>query len=228
MPKRNYYTILGIPRTESPEGIQRAFRRIVKQYHPDLVGPKWTNQYREIVEAYNTLSNPERRSSYNQALAHADEELTSLRSVIFGYDLEPEPLFPEPVNLMRDFDTVSDPFDALFERILRNFTETAVPKAERLQSLTVEVILTPAEALRGGRLPINVPSVFPCPYCNGSGQEWPYQCSQCNGRGMIEEEETVVLGIPAGLRNDTILEVPLKGLGIHNFYLSIHIRIGSF
>ena len=227
MPKRNYYSILGIPKTESLQGIQRAFRRIVKRYHPDIVGPNWINQFHDIVEAYNTLSDPDRRTSYNEALKHVDEEFTSPRSVIISYDRVPEPLFPEPVNLMRDFYTASDSFDALFNRFLRNFTGRDFPKSEQLQGLTVEVVLTPAEAFRGDRLPINVPTAFPCPYCGGTGQEWPYQCSQCQGRGLVEEEESVVLSIPPGVRNNTLLEVPLKGLGIHNLFLSIHIRIGS-
>jgi DnaJ-class molecular chaperone len=91
----------------------------------------------------------------------------------------------------------------------------------------VELILTPDEALRGGRAPIGVPVFYRCDLCGGSGREWDYVCSDCQGQGVVEQEETVSLNIPPGVRSGTFVEIPLSGLGIHNLYLRVYIRIGT-
>lgn len=226
--KRDYYMILGIPKDESQKGIHKAFRKMVKRYHPDVVGIKWNRQFREIIEAYKCLSDPQSRRNYNLGIAHAEEkEVVRSKPIFSGHSYEPEPLIPEPVSVMRDFQTSREPFDALFQRFTRNFTGLSVPKSEGPQGLTVEIVLSPYEAMRGGRLPVCLPSVYPCPFCNGEGREWFFECANCRGQGMIEEDETVDLNIPAGVRHNEIFELPLQGLGIHNLYLRIQILIRS-
>ena len=64
MLKRDYYLILGVSREETLPAIRKAFRRLVKRYHPDMVGPQWTARYQDIVEAYEVLSDPERRKGF--------------------------------------------------------------------------------------------------------------------------------------------------------------------
>lgn len=228
MLKRDYYLILGVSQEENQLGIRRAFRRLVKRYHPDKAGPQWTNQYQDIVEAYQVLSDPERRKSYNRGLDQIEGRKEKASPVIVtGYGQELEPLVPGLVSLIRDFQSSASPLESIFERFIRNFTGREVPKAEKLESLTVEIILSPDEALQGGRLPLSVPVAYPCPSCSGTGRIWPFQCGQCLGRGLIQEEETVMISIPPRVRSGSLFEIPLIGLGIHNLYLNVLIRIGS-
>jgi molecular chaperone DnaJ len=227
--KRNYYLILGVSQEESQIGIQRAFRKLVKRYHPDMVGPKWTPQYYDIIEAYQVLSDPERRKSYNQALVRSEGRDDSPSPIIVtGYGPDLEPILRGPVSLIHDFQTSGSPFEALFERFIRNFSIRHVPKAEKPEGLTTEIILSPEEALRGGRLPLNVPVAFPCPICNGTDETWPFRCNYCGGHGVVEEEETVTIEIPPRVQSGSLLEIPLIGLGIHNIYLKVLIRIGAY
>ncbi|MGC9324257.1 MAG: DnaJ domain-containing protein [Desulfomonilia bacterium] len=229
MIKRDFYMILGVSRDVSPSGIKEAFRRLVKKYHPDFGGSQSRWEFQDIIEAYEMLSDPQKRRSYDEGLAHGEgREAGRSQTIVTNAQRYAEPLVPEPVSVMRDFFSISQPIDALFERIYRNFSTTGIPKAERAESLTLELILSPDEAFRGGRVPITIPVLYPCHVCKGSGRVWPYMCSTCMGRGMVEEEETVVLNVPAQVRNGTVFEIPLSGLGIHNFYLSIQVRIGDF
>jgi curved DNA-binding protein CbpA len=69
MELKNYYFILGVPRTATARDILRAYRDLAKLYHPDRVGPQGTATFQDIVEAYAVLSDPERRRHYNQSLA---------------------------------------------------------------------------------------------------------------------------------------------------------------
>jgi molecular chaperone DnaJ/curved DNA-binding protein len=129
---------------------------------------------------------------------------------------------------MRDFLSVSQPIDAVFERIFRNFTRMDIPKSEHPEGLTLELILSPDEAMRGGMVPIRIPVLYPCPACRGSGKDWRMTCPDCMGRGMVEEEEDVTLHLQPRIRPGEVFEMPLAGLGIHNFYLRVVIRISDY
>jgi len=131
------------------------------------------------------------------------------------------------MSVLRGFQTIQPSLETVFERFLRNFTGIRVPKGERVEGLTVEVLLSPAEAARGGVASLGVPVFSPCPVCGGSGREWLFPCTYCREQRMVEEEETVRIPIPPMLREGTILEVPLHGLGIHNFYLRLYLRIAA-
>lgn len=66
MKRKDHYATLGIERGAAPEQIRAAFRGLVKKYHPDQAGEETTQQFREIREAYEVLSDPERRRSYDR------------------------------------------------------------------------------------------------------------------------------------------------------------------
>ena len=68
MALRDYHLILGVSRTETARGIQNTFRELVKQLHPDRVGPQGTAAFQDLVEAYQVLSDPERRKAYRHQL----------------------------------------------------------------------------------------------------------------------------------------------------------------
>jgi DnaJ-class molecular chaperone len=227
MVKRDYYIILGISRSESSAGIHEAFRRLAKKYHPDLSGPEATETFQEISQAYNTLSDPEQRRSYDQTLRQRESFLRSEPLEEAGRQgrYRPEPLVPQPMSILHDFQTIRPSFDALFDRMLRNFTGIEVSKGERIEDLNVEVVLSPPEAARGVLAPIGVPVFRPCSLCSGSGRDWLAPCMACGGQGMIEHEMTVPVRIPPMVRDRTVIEVPIEGLGIHNFFLRLHIRI---
>lgn len=226
MARKDYYMILGISHTENARGIREAFRELAKRYHPDRVGPQGTRFFQDIVEAYQALSDPEKRKLYNQGLQHAEgrEEMRP-EPIITGQWPAPEPLVPEPVSVLRGFQTISPSPEALFERFRRNFTDLGVPKGERLEGLNAGVLLSPDEAARGGIVSLGVPVFYPCPVCGGSGRDWLFPCTYCLEQGMIEEEKTVRISLPPLVRDGSIVEVPIRGLGIHNFYLRLHIRI---
>jgi DnaJ-class molecular chaperone len=226
---KDFYIVLGISRTETPAGIRGAFRELAKTYHPDRVGPQATQKFQEIAEAYETLSDPQKRQQYNDTLR--DTETTSVtrraEPLSPGRRKPAEPLVSKPLSVLHDFHAIAPSFDALFDRMLRNFTAIAVPKGERIEGLNIEVILSPLEAARGAAVPIGVPIFDACSLCRGSGTDWLLPCMACAGRGRIERQVTVFVPIPPMVRDRTVIEVPVDGLGMRNFFLRLHIRISS-
>jgi DnaJ-class molecular chaperone len=228
MEKKNHHIILGVPHTERERGIRRAFREMANLYHPGRVGPGETRHFQDIMEAYSVLSDPEKRREYNESLRPAEKNIKiEVRPERTQERGKPEPLIPEPISVARDFQTTSPSFDEMFDRIVRNFTGIGIQKGERIQELNVEIILSPDEARRGGVAPIGVPVFYSCQFCGGSGHDWLFPCVHCQEQGVVEDEEIVRIRIPSMVKDGTIFEVPLRGLGIHNFQLRIHIRIDT-
>jgi DnaJ-class molecular chaperone len=228
MARKDYYLILGVSRGENLRRIHEAFRELAKRYHPDLAGPATTGKFQEIQEAYNVLSDPQKRKVYNDEIGERQVRFYPRAEPIFSPGTSrPEPLIPRPMSLLHEFQTIRPSFEPLFDRFLRNFTGEGIPKGERLEDLNVEVILSPEDAATGVSVPIGVPVFYPCPHCDGSGHNWLFTCLDCNGEGTIEGEETVTVRIPAMVHDKAIIEIPIHGLGIHNFYLRLHIRIAN-
>jgi molecular chaperone DnaJ len=224
MALKNYYLILGVSRNESPAGVHEAFRELAKRYHPDVAGPDSAEHFRNLLEAYKHLSDAQLRARYNHSLQEMEAKESSKPEPIVQRR-SPEPLVRERLSILRSFETVRPSFDEMIERFLRNFTGIGIPKGERIEDLNLEVILSPDEAAQGGMAPIGVPTFHPCPLCGGSGRDSLFLCSYCRGQPMIEEEQTINVRIPAMVRDGTILEIPIRGLGIHNFHVRLHVRI---
>jgi DnaJ-class molecular chaperone len=216
---KTYYMILGVSRAESPGGIRAAYRDLAKKLHPDVAGQQATHAFQEISEAYDVLSDPQRRREYEKELRRVESS--------GGAPIRPGPAAPiarAPVSIFDATETVRPSFEAMYDRHLRNVTGVGTRKSEHLEGLNVEVVLTHEEARQGGVLSIGVPGIR-CPYCGGSGCDWLFPCLSCQQQGMIEDEEIICIRIPAMARSGSIYEMPLQGLGIHNFHLRLHVFV---
>jgi molecular chaperone DnaJ len=216
MARKNYYMILGVARSESTAGIRARYRDLARRFHPDVAGAQSTTAFREITEAYEVLADPVARRRHNEKLVQG-ERVTAA-----------EPVAPSgwaPMSLLAEPHAVRPSFDALIERVFRNFTGFGIPKSERPEGLSLEVILTPDEAVRGVYVPIGIPGLHSCPVCGGTGWVWLFPCMSCRERGVVQTEEVIRVPIPPLVRPGSIIEVPLHGLGIHNLYLRLHVRI---
>ena len=218
MEGKTYYMILGVSRTESAKGIRAAYRDLAKRLHPDVAGEQATRAFQEVTEAYEVLSDPQQRREYNNKLRPDGESVRVSRSAA-------EPILREPVSILGQPESIRPSFGAMYDRFLRNFTGTGVPKSERLEGLNFEVLLTAEEAFHGCVVPVGVPVFVRCPQCGGSGRDWVVPCAYCQQQGMLETEELVRVGIPPMAPSRSVYEIPLQGLGIHNFYLRLWVLV---
>ena len=223
---KSYFTILGISPTATADEIRSAYRRLVKEFHPDYYAGD-SETFRDIQEAYYVLGNIRRRREYERKISKV-----SLRRPLGRTRYpEPEPLIPEerPIDMgeispVRSFQSFTPSFDEIFDWLWKNFSDLDQPKSDRFQNLTLEVTLTSEQGRRGGSARIMVPARAVCPTCRGYGGVGPYECSRCAGEGAISGEMPVSVAFPPGLTKDHAVMIPLDRFGIRNTHITVLFR----
>lgn len=206
----DYYETLGLARTATKDEIKAAYRKAARKHHPDL-HPKSEKaeseeKFKEINEAYEVLSDAEKRDKY-------DRFGENWRN---GQEQQPGPDTngQQYRNWDRENDSsFSDFFDSLFggERtggFTGGFTQ---PKNTRGQDLESEIELTLEEAYRGGQKSYQFSLKGICPNCGGTGAINRKTCQSCGGTGYKNTIKTLDVKIPNGLREG--VKIRLKGQG---------------
>jgi hypothetical protein len=149
--KKNYYLVLGVASKAGAKDIEAAFRRRARELHPDTAGLQ-SGPFLEVQEAYSVLADPERRRHYDRVIHPPPAAQRRPRP-------KAEPLRPSKaagsfreVSIGESFASYRPSFDELFDRWWGNFQSVGRPKAETIESLTVEVVIQPEEARWGGRV----------------------------------------------------------------------------
>lgn len=183
MAKRDYYEVLGVDRNATGEEIKKAYRKLALKYHPDRnPGDKSAEEkFKEVSEAYEVLSDPDKRAAYDQYGHAAFDPRARAGAGGFGGG------FHDPFDIFREvFGSAglgASIFDEFFGGPRRDPTG-AEPGAD----LRGDVELTLEEAAQGCEKEITLTKPSPCPTCQGTGAEGPARmraCAACEGRGQV-------------------------------------------
>lgn len=180
--KRDYYEVLGVNKNASDEEIKRAFRKLAKQYHPDVnKEPGADAKFKEIGEAYSVLSDANKRRQYDQ-FGHAafDGGAGGGFSGFEGFSFE-------------DFDLGSI-FEQMMGGSFGGSRSRGTRKSKGADKL-VNMTLTFEEAVYGAEKEFKVNIDDVCDDCNGHGGHDEKTCSRCNGRGRVISEQRTMFGI---------------------------------
>jgi molecular chaperone DnaJ len=174
--ERDYYEVLGVPRTADETEIKRAFRRKARELHPDVSdAPDAQERFRAVVEAYEVLAKPETRSVYDR-FGHAGLQGGGFRPTQF------------------DFGDLSDLFSVFFGDDLFAGGRS---RSRRGRDVAAQVGIDLAEAAHGTTRDVTYPVSVPCGTCGGNGVEpgtEPATCTACSGAGRLQQVRETAFG----------------------------------
>jgi molecular chaperone DnaJ len=183
--KRDYYEALGIERGASAEDIKKAYRKMAVKYHPDKnPGDKEAEEkFKEIGEAYEALSDPQKRAAYDQ-YGHAAFD----RSRGFGGARGGSGGFHDPFEIFREVFS-GGASGSLFDEIFGGAGRGGDPTGpHRGSDLRYDMEITFEEAVRGTEKEISLTKLETCDVCHGAGAEQGSArklCPTCHGRGQV-------------------------------------------
>ena len=177
--KRDYYEILGVGRQAANDEIKKAYRKLAREYHPDVnKSPDAEARFKEINEAYEVLSDEQKRASYDR-FGHA--------GMPGGYATD-----------FAGFGSFNDIFEEFFGGFGGGRSSASARRVPRRGAdLRYDLTITFEEAIFGVEKEIEVVRPEACPKCNGSGAEpgtTPVRCSTCNGTGEVRRVQQSFLG----------------------------------
>ncbi len=181
--KRDYYEVLGVPRGASADEMKRAYRRLARQYHPDV--NKETNaetRFKEINEAYEVLSNTDKRAAYDR-FGHAGTQggFGGMGGGGFGG--------------FGDFGSI---FEDIFGMGGMGGSQRQSRRGPRRGAdLRMDITLNFEEAVFGAEKEVEITRLETCRQCYGSGAEpgsSPMRCPQCNGAGEVQRRQQSIFG----------------------------------
>jgi len=210
MAGKDYYQILGVSRNASEKEIKQAYRRLARQYHPDLnPGDKSAEaKFKEINAAYEVLSDPEKRKKYDQ----------------FGDQWQYAEQFAKaggPGRVRWDFGTggttfeyadlsdLGDIFSSLFSDSGIGFRMRRGP--QRGQDIESPIEVTLEEAYHGSTRVIELQTAEPCTACGGTGRVGNRVCTICNGAGGKVTPKRLEVKIPAGVKDGSKIRIAGEG-----------------
>lgn len=178
MAKRDYYEVLGVSKNASKEEIKKAYRKLSKKYHPDInKEPDAAEKFKEVKEAYETLSDDQKRAHYDR----------------FGHT-DPTQGFGGGSADFGGFGGFEDIFNTFFGGGARRRDPNAPRQGADLQyTMTISF----EDAVFGKEVDIEIPKEETCSTCNGSGAKpgtKPETCSHCHGTGQISTEQNTPFG----------------------------------
>ncbi|MBD3282398.1 MAG: molecular chaperone DnaJ [Candidatus Portnoybacteria bacterium] len=186
---KDYYKLLGIDKNASKEEIKKAYRKLAHKYHPDKQGGD-EQKFKEINEAYQTLSNDQKRQQYDQfgtTFGPGQQGQGFNWEDIFGGQQQN---WQEAFNQESDFGGFSDIFSSFFTG--------GRPRKRKGRDIVVDTEITLEEAYQGTEKEFNLRKMTICDKCKGSGAEpgtKMKKCPTCKGSGQTQQTKRTVFGV---------------------------------
>jgi DnaJ-class molecular chaperone len=208
---RDYYETLGVSRGSSDDQIKQAYRKLARKFHPDVnPGDKSAEErFKEINEAYEVLSDPEKRKKYdslgpdwNAGADFATPSGAGSVHVDFGS-------VDDLLGASSRFGGFSDFFQTLFGGATRRGSGFVF--SGRGSDIESQIDLTLEEAHRGTSRSLSIPLEESCSECGGTGEHEKKPCAKCGSSGVQTRLEQFTVKIPRGVQDGAVIRVPGRG-----------------
>lgn len=209
MPGKDYYAVLGVGRSAPEKEIKQAYRRLARKYHPDVnPGDKAAEaKFKEVNEAYEVLSDPEKRKKYNQ---YGDQWQYAEQFAKAGQGAKRD-FSRGGASTTFDFGDLGDLGD-LFGGVFRGFGGgSSTARAARPRSIEYPVEVTLEEAYHGTKRVLQLQAEETCSACGGSGRVGRGRCSSCGGSGVLLKPKRLEVKIPPGVGDGSKVRIAGQG-----------------
>ncbi len=188
--KRDYYEVLGVSKSASEDEIKKAYRKLARQYHPDLHpdDAECAEKFKEVNEAYEVLSDSSKKARYDQ-FGHAGVD-PNYQGGGYGGGFAGNP-----------FGDMGDIFDTIFGSGFGGFsssgsTSRSANAPRKGQDISVNINIDFMEACKGAKKDVKYQHIENCPDCNGTGSSngVTETCSECNGTGSVRVTQRTAFG----------------------------------
>lgn len=198
--KRDYYEILGVGKNATESEIKKAYRSLARKYHPDVYKEQdASSRFKEINEAYQVLSDPKKRSAYDQ-FGHSAFQAGGPSSaqwegwgrapgVEFNFDFGD---FRDPFEIFEEFFGTRSPFGFDF-----GSTQPGKSRGQVGEDLHFELTIPFKEAIFGTERTASFSREIVCPQCSGSGADKGSKrvtCDKCRGQGVVRQARRSIFG----------------------------------
>jgi len=205
MPGKDYYKILGVGRNATEKEIKQAYRRLARRYHPDVnPGDKSAEaKFKEINEAYEVLSDPEKRQKYDhlgKQWQYAEQFSQSGPKWDFG---------KRGTYTTFEFEDLGSIFDNLFQGFSTKSRVRQQPRQGEDVSHPIEVTLE--EVYHGTKRTIQFQTEELCPNCRGTGMIGNRLCAACGNSGKTRRFKRVEVKIPPGVSEGSKIRIAGEG-----------------
>jgi molecular chaperone DnaJ len=205
---KDYYEILGIPKTASPEDIKKAYRKLAIQYHPDKTGndPEKNEKFKLIVEAHETLSDPEKKAKYDNPVSgwapfNGMEDLFNFDGV-FGSRSRNKPVKGPNLVVMINLTLEEMATGSVKEiEIRKRIKCTTCSGSGAADGKTEKCSHCSGSGFKRKSVQSGFGNIImdePCVACGGQGDMIKEACKSCTGKGFVHANEKLEVRIPAG------------------------------
>ena len=229
----DYYSVLGVSRDASEAEVKKAYRKLAREFHPDVAGPEGEARFKEVGAAYEVLGNAEKRAQYDRGVdPRGSRGGQNAGPQGFGFEDIFETFFGGgqqqrrgPVSrAQRGGDTLVTAEITLNEAVFGVKREVQVDLADQCAACLGSCcapgtspqqcrqcngsgqVQRMARSLLG-----NVMTTSPCPVCGGYGSTIPQPCGECSGQGRTHSRHTISVDIPAGVETGTRIRMSGSG-----------------
>ena len=212
---KDYYKSLGVERSASHDDIRKAFRKLARQFHPDVAKDKKRaeEKFKEINEAYEVLGDAENRKKYDEL--GADWKHGGFRGPQPGEAGGPHAYTwrggTDSENFQFGGTGFSDFFEQFFGGGFARQGDAAGMETEKGQDVEGVLMVTLEEAMRGAVRPVSVRRNSLCPECHGTGIKGRRPCPACGGSRQVSLTQDYKVKIPPGVRDGQRLRVSGRG-----------------
>jgi molecular chaperone DnaJ len=218
MAAKDYYTILGVSRNAADKDIKATYRRLARQFHPDVnPGNKAAEQhFKEINQAYEVLSDPEKRKKYDQYgenWEHGEQYAEAVRQQQQAQQRAGVRFSQQPGDEQAAGFEEGD-LESMFGNLFGGKGGGFGRRGSRIrkgEDLEYQIELTLEEAFNGTMRNISLQSEVPCTACRGTGRIQNLPCSVCRGAGTVAQVKRLEVKIPAGVEDGSRVRIAGKG-----------------